>query len=224
LDKAGTIGDARKLMDFNNIDRLPIVDEDNRFIGMVLQIDLLRRFYMRPDTGGKRDLRSGIQTVMSFPVKGVMREIGKRIRVTDKISDALILMLSENLRGLVILNHEDKPAGLLLRRDILSLLAEEGREGFVINLSGAKLQDFENQKIISLVSDKMNKIYRMAPRIREVKIHLKEVHGSEESEGKYEVNLSIIGPRKPIQTEAVGFDPFLVIDDLLDNVERILKE
>lgn len=219
-----TISDVRKTMDFNNIDRVPIVDDDNRFLGMVLQIDLLRRFYITSDLGGKMDLRKGIEKVMSFPVKGVMRDIGNKIRLTDKISDALILMLSENLKGLIILNHEDRPAGLLLRRDILSLLAEEGKEGVVINISGAKLKDFENQKIISLVSEKISKIYKIDQKIREIKIYLKEVHGSEESEGKYEVNINIIGPRKPIQTSGVGFDPSLVIDDLLGNIERILKD
>lgn len=223
-DEDSSIGDVRKLMDFNKVDRVPVVDENKKFLGMVLQIDILRRFYIQSDTGGRKDLRKGIQRVMSFPVKGVMRQIGRRIRTTDKISDALILMLSENLRGLTILNHDDEPAGLLLRRDILTLLAEEGEEGVLINISGAKLEDFENQKIISLVSEKVNKIYRMEPRIREVKIHLKEVHGSEESEGKYEVDINIIGPRKPIQTESTGFDPTLVIDEMFDNIERILKD
>ena len=219
-----TISDVRKIMDFNKVDRVPIVDEDNKFLGIVLQIDLLRRFYITSDTGGKKDMKKGIEKVMSFPIKGIMRDIGNKIRLTDKISDALILMLSENLKGIVILNHEDRPAGLLLRRDILSLLSEEGKEGFVINLSGAKLKDFENQKIISLVSEKISKMYKMDQKIKEIKIHLKEVHGSEESEGKYEVNMHILGLHKAIQTSGVGFDPSLIIDDLLGNIERILKD
>jgi CBS domain-containing protein len=219
-----TIGDVRKIMEFNKIDRVPVVDENTRFLGMVLQIDLLRKFYMQQDTGGQMDLRGGFESIMSFPVKGMMRSIDKKIRLTDKISDALILMLSENLKGLIILNHEDRPAGVLLRRDILSLLSEEGKEGIVITISGAKLEDFENQKVMSLVSDKMGRIYKMDRRIREIKIYLKEVHGSEESKGKYEININLIGSKKPVQTQGIGFDPALVIDELLDNIERMLKE
>ncbi|MFJ5834126.1 CBS domain-containing protein [Streptomyces sp. NPDC093089] len=101
-----TVADAARLMVRRGVERLPVVDEEERLVGIVTRRDLLC-VYLRPDSEIRRRLREDVLTdAMSLPgyavdvhvLDGVVT-LGGRVR---RRSQALMLVgLAERVDGVV---------------------------------------------------------------------------------------------------------------------------
>jgi len=102
LDINSTAGDAVKIMNENKIGGIPVIESDNKLVGIITN----------------RDLR--FQKNMSVPVKDIMTK-DKLISAVDEISlDEAEEMLQEHkIEKLPIVNKDGKLTGLITYKDIL---------------------------------------------------------------------------------------------------------
>ncbi|MCX5230878.1 CBS domain-containing protein [Streptomyces sp. NBC_00233] len=101
-----TVADAARLMVRRGVERLPVVDEEERLVGIVTRRDLLC-VYLRPDSEIRRHIREDVLTdAMDLPadvvdvhvLDGVVK-LGGRVR---RRSQALMLVgLAESVDGVV---------------------------------------------------------------------------------------------------------------------------
>jgi CBS domain-containing protein len=214
-----TVGTAMKFMRSSGVDRLAVVEE-GVCIGMVLLIDILRKTHIEHKKGGVRDLGGEMKKTMAFPVLGIMRDIKNKVYPDTDLSSALSTMLDQNLRGVPVTNMENRPVGILLRKDILSRMITPSKKGLTVRVSGRG--DFDRDEVIATVESQLKKGHHYK-RLREIKVHVKQIHSSEGSEGKYEISMRFIGD-KPMQMERTGFIIGDVISDMMDDAERVMDE
>jgi acetoin utilization protein AcuB len=118
VDKEASIFDAQELMAQNTIRHLPIIDDENRMIGVVTD----------------RDIRSALPTnliqVLDDPshvkekldkmkIKDIMTRDPFAISPTDTIQDALLFIQEKRVGALPVVDEDGKLKGILSVRDLL---------------------------------------------------------------------------------------------------------
>ncbi|MEU6809946.1 CBS domain-containing protein [Streptomyces sp. NPDC046831] len=98
-----------RLLDHHHISGLPVVDRDDKVIGVVSGTDLVREQAARDGGGPDRPVTAG--DVMSTPAVTVHPEQG--------VPDAARLMERHGIERLPVVDEEDRLVGIATRRDLL---------------------------------------------------------------------------------------------------------
>ncbi|CAK7283526.1 CBS domain-containing protein [Streptomyces misionensis] len=100
--------DVARLLDRHGISGLPVIDRDDKVLGVVSASDLVReRAARRPDGPGETPVRE----VMSAPAVTVHPE--------QRVPDAARLMERRGVERLPVVDEEDRLIGIVTRRDLL---------------------------------------------------------------------------------------------------------
>ena len=106
------ISKTELLMLRKNINGLPVVDENNKVIGIITQRDIrLARFAMSLDSSKTR-------------VKNLMTPEPYTIKQNDTIKRVLEVMFNNNIERLPVVNNDNELIGLILEKIILYKLLE----------------------------------------------------------------------------------------------------
>ncbi|MFF4578504.1 CBS domain-containing protein [Streptomyces sp. NPDC001389] len=100
-----TAADAARLMTRRGIERLPVVDVEDRLVGIVTRRDLLRMF-LRPDTEIRRRVQEILEDVLDVPAGDVQVHVVDGIvtlegRLPDRSGLPVLLSLVERMDGVV---------------------------------------------------------------------------------------------------------------------------
>lgn len=171
-----SIGKALRVMQFYRIDRLPVVDEENKVEGMVLLIDILRVLSLR-----KFDrLKFKPEKLISTEVKGVLRKFHFKVREDTPVSQVIGHMLRERLKGTCVTNEKDEPVGIILRRDLLEKLRPSRK--LEVKFSGVEITPALMQPIAPVV----RKLHLLFPEWGKIEVHVKRI-----GRNKYQVKIPI---------------------------------
>ncbi len=101
----GTAADAARLMTRRGIERLPVVDEEDRLVGIITRRDLLRMF-LRPDSEIRRRVQEALRDVADVPAADVEVHVVDGIVTLDgtvarRSRLPVILSLVERIDGVV---------------------------------------------------------------------------------------------------------------------------
>ncbi|MEU2305881.1 CBS domain-containing protein [Streptomyces misionensis] len=100
--------DVARLLDRHGISGLPVIDRDDKVLGVVSASDLVReRAARHPDGPGETPVRE----VMSTPAVTVHPE--------QRVPDAARLMERRGVERLPVVDEEDRLIGIVTRRDLL---------------------------------------------------------------------------------------------------------
>jgi CBS domain-containing protein len=123
--------DVVRLLDRHRISGLPVVDEDDKVVGVISETDLIRRQAARSPDG--RALTA--QELMSTPAITVHPE--------QRIADAARVMERHGVERLPVVDEEDRLIGIATRRDLLRVFARtdatirrEVVDGIVVGVLG----------------------------------------------------------------------------------------
>jgi CBS domain-containing protein len=100
---------------------LPVVDDDQRLVGIVAEADVLRG---RLPTDPRLHLRRGDDVADDPPpllVRGVMTAGVRSVDAAADVADIARVFVDERLRSVPVLGH-DRLAGIVSRRDLLGAL------------------------------------------------------------------------------------------------------
>ena len=110
---------ASQLMKENNIRRLPVVDEDNKIVGIVSDRDLKEA---SPSKATTLDVHELYYLLSELKVKDIMTR--KVITITPKttVEKAAVIMLERKVTGLPVVNEQDAIIGILSQGDVFRVL------------------------------------------------------------------------------------------------------
>lgn len=120
--RATTVKEALRLLDTYEITSMPVVDGDDRIVGVVSEADLLRagvphdgRTHLAPLPDESLDLATTVAEVMNpHPVV---------VNGNTDLADAVELMTSTAVKSLPVVDHKHRPVGMISRRDVVHRLA-----------------------------------------------------------------------------------------------------
>ncbi len=98
-----TVGDALKMMHDNHIGGIPVVDENQKLVGIVTN----------------RDLR--FQTDMNLPISGVMTKDNIVTTTNPDLTEASQILLRHKIEKLPVVDADNKLVGLITYRDITKI-------------------------------------------------------------------------------------------------------
>lgn len=217
------ISEVRKLMTYNKVDRLPVVDKNGKFVGTVLSIDILRMFYIdKPHKIGKFYIRTNVDKIMDTGIDSLIRPSVK-IGLDSLVKDAIEVMIKNHIVGLSVVNSEGAPIGVIDRQMILKKIIELSEKGtYKINISGEGLNSIIVQELSSVIKNNLKILPRALKSVHEVKVYVKAVH-KDLGEGKIEMSLNVIKDGGNINIKRVGYDLMITLIDCLDTAGQLLK-
>ncbi|MFE2547381.1 CBS domain-containing protein [Streptomyces sp. NPDC059355] len=115
--------DVAKLLAQYDISGVPVLDEEDRVVGVVSQTDLLAHAGPGPDTSGQNGTEAEPPTagdVMSAPAVTVHAE--------GTAADAARLMTRRSIERLPVVDVEDRLIGIVTRRDLLRMFLRPDSE------------------------------------------------------------------------------------------------
>lgn len=106
ISKEEPLKAAARIFSERKIRALPVVDSNNRLVGLITSTDVSRA-YVEGDSAAK--------------VEKYMRPEVPLIREDDDVYDAINLMMSKNIGRLVVIDEKGDPVGIITRTDVLGL-------------------------------------------------------------------------------------------------------
>ncbi len=117
VDPDTRIFDAQELMQANDIRHLPVVDKDEKLIGIVTDRDIRSAL---PYSYFKKSLdEAEMQKIVGLRVKDIMSSKPISISPTYTIQDALIMIQESKVGALPVVDEAGKVTGIISVRDLL---------------------------------------------------------------------------------------------------------
>jgi acetoin utilization protein AcuB len=113
--------DALKLMQDNQLKRLPVVDKNGKLIGIVSERDLL---YASPSPATTLSVWELNYILSKIKVEELMTKKVVTTTPDTPIEDAASLMVEYGVGGLPVVDAENKPVGIITDRDIFTTFVE----------------------------------------------------------------------------------------------------
>ncbi len=116
-----TAKSALRLLHENVVTTLPVVDADGLLVGVVSDIDLVRRL-VSPDPRA-RAIRPAEPLPLPLHVRDVMTTPAVSVQAGADVAAVVEVMVGQGLRSLPVLDHRDLLVGVVTRRDLVRLLS-----------------------------------------------------------------------------------------------------
>lgn len=127
-----TYEDAAFLLNKNHLSGMPIVDTENRVVGVISEKDLFRALYplyedfvLEPHTYYDQEQRENeIESIRTQPIEGLMSRKVISVGPDDPVLRAGGLMLAHNIHRLPVVT-EGKLVGIVTREDIYGTILKK---------------------------------------------------------------------------------------------------
>ncbi len=226
LKESNTISQARRIMRFNKIQKVPIVDDKGLLIGVVKSIDILKTFYEAPKKGIREGDKAGNSTnPLMMPVSNVITTNLPEVHPEDSVEKTLKEILNKNLKGVPVIDKEGRVVGVFERWDVLDKLVERKfKEGVWLNFSGFLLPLETVNTIRNYLQPNIKKMKIFCPDLRNINIHIKKLHGATPKKWNYEVKVQLIkkSGRSEIITNKEAWYGYNLMFTLQDSFNKLI--
>jgi len=154
-----TVAKALSLMKKNGVDRVIVVDEKGKVIGILTGKDVIDRVIAPRKRARMGDFSGEKEQTLSIMVESVMSAPPICTKASDSVSEAIDLM-AENRISSIVVEREGIPEGILMKRDVLEffLKSQEKKELSVEFITQNIAPDeFEREEIIRDIERFMRK-------------------------------------------------------------------
>lgn len=121
----GTITQTIALMKQQKVAKLPVVNGEGVLVGIVSQFDL-KDVLHEPDVSGRMDRKGEKKAVGDLSVKDYMKSLVTTVNRIPTFTQAAQLMIQKNIGSLVIVDAQNRPNGIVTKRDLLQTIAQAG--------------------------------------------------------------------------------------------------
>ena len=230
LKEDETISRARRIMRFNNWDRLPVIDGEGKNLGLVLSLDIIETFFTQPKEKMSRADKSGNRdNPFAMPVKSIMRKNIPEISLNDDLSEAIEKLLDKKLKGAQVLDKNRKVVGAIFRINVLdSLIEKKVREGVWIKFSGLLLKTDTLEALKKYLGSEIRKLKTLMPDLETIKIHIKKLHGATEEKWNYEIDVMLVTASGNVETVTnqkahYGYNLRYTLQEALDRLCKLVE-
>jgi len=120
---SASLEEARRLMRGESVRQLPVVDEDDRLVGIVSDRDIREAMLPVGLLSGFSE-REMEKMLAGTPVGKVMTRKVVAATVNDSLEDAIVLLHDFRINALPVLDDKGKVAGIITRTDVLKAFIE----------------------------------------------------------------------------------------------------
>ncbi len=147
--------------------------------------------------------------------------------VDGSMMDVVGLMKEHEISGVVMVDVETRPAGIITKKDLLEALIKqaslEERKGIQIQLAGnyGDTDDFDMGHIrndVEGLSYKMEKMFEYGW----ITLHFKKIKDTRKDSRRYLIRMLLIAPKKVYAAHHEGFNVLEVMQVLMDKIERVI--
>lgn len=110
---------ASRLMKEHHINRLPVLNADNRLIGIVSDRDVKEA---SPSKATSLDMHEIYYLLSEIKVKDIMTREPLVVRVDDSVEEAALIMLEKHIGGLPVVDWSGSLVGIITDSDIFKVL------------------------------------------------------------------------------------------------------
>ena len=214
------IGKARVMMREKNISRLPVVDDNDKLVGEVTVLDLLKAIQPKERISWY-SMAAEKLTLMNIPVSTIMNTSPLTAEKNAKLAEIIDRMLKANKRGCIIIENSS-PLGVVTTRDIIELwLSSKKEEGVYVYYSGIEEEDEPFMDLVDrVVSATAQKIHSIYP-VQYMHIHVKRYKKSGEKK-LFSVRCRVMTDVGVFISRAHAWDLRNAIEKTMDKLEKII--
>lgn len=215
------ITQARNLMKRLTVRTLPVVDENERLVGVVGVKDIARIW--APKTKESTGELKGEKISLEVEVKSIMNLNPIFIEGEGKVKDAIKLMQKHEISN-VLITKEQKPIGIITSLDLIELLARmKERESLYVQITGLAEEDAEvYDDMYELIRKYMNKINKIEkPRI--FALHVAQYH-NKSLVIEYELRGRLSTQKQMFYAQSNDWDLMKALNEILEAFERMVTK
>lgn len=112
-----SIAEAQKVLQENKIRHLPVVDNEDKLVGIVSDRDM--RDAMPSSLLSREQYEKTLETIMHVPVKEIMTKDPVTVYVFHTMQDVLLVMRQHKVGALPVVDGDGQLQGILSTRDLL---------------------------------------------------------------------------------------------------------
>ena len=116
-----SLAKCQKLLKMHNIRRLPVVDEDNRVIGILSDRDVKSA---SPSKASSLEVHEMNYLLAEVKAKDIMNPNPITVKSEDSIADVARLMLDEKVGGFPVVDDENHRIGVITDQDIFNVFVD----------------------------------------------------------------------------------------------------
>ncbi|MER6283141.1 CBS domain-containing protein [Streptomyces sviceus] len=126
VDRDTPFKEVARLLGEHHISGLPVVDEDDRVLGVISETDLMLRQARSPAAPSalgrlRRGVRSTAAKSRARTAEGLMTAPAVTVRADATLPEAARLMAHRRVERLPVVDEEDRLVGIVTRRDLLEV-------------------------------------------------------------------------------------------------------
>ena len=223
-----SIARARWLMLKSGISRLPVVDDEDRLVGVISLRDIVERLYTI-----KLTRRKGFEWIRSeeeflaAPVKDFMSSPPIYVARNTSLYDVIRTLLEYKISGVPVTERE-KVVGVLSGLDIMKRYVEMHVEVRPIEAKIASTiaqDEVLKLQVEKLLNDYLSSLQRMV-NVIDLKVNLKEETKTEKTEGRrrYRVRIRLVTDEGTFVAEGIGWEVLTALRDALMILEKRVKK
>ncbi|MDK2955467.1 MAG: acetoin utilization protein AcuB [Desulfovibrionales bacterium] len=114
-----TMMKASKLMKEKNINRIPVVDEQGRLVGIISDRDIKEA---SPSKATTLDMHELYYLLAEIKLKDIMTKGVYTVKRTDTVEKAAVIMHSKNVGGLPVVDDDNRVVGIITDSDVFNVL------------------------------------------------------------------------------------------------------
>ncbi|MGC8496471.1 MAG: CBS domain-containing protein [Thermoplasmata archaeon] len=224
LNKEQSIFDALSFMDKWDELSAPVVDDDNKLVGMVHMPDITKIIWRGKERlqygtykGQKEKIEMKIKDIMCAPVK---------ISKNSTVKDVLNVLAQSKTDMCIIVDRENNPVGIITQKDILDQAYNgKNEKGVFVQITGLESSDPEPYNIVYEMIEKflnrINKYSKFKPQL--MTFHV-EIHKPEGEEVKYSVRAKLQTDKKTFFYTDYDWNMYKLFKNVLDRLERNIRK
>ncbi len=222
IQETDNISQARTLMKRLSMRTLPVLDDNERLVGVVGVKDIAKIW--TPKTKESRGELKGEKISLDVEVKSIMNPDPIFIEKEGRVKEVIRLMQEHDISS-VLITEDKKPIGIITPLDIIELLVRmKERESLYVQITGLEEEDAEvYDEMYELIHKYMSKINKI-DKTRIFALHVVQYHDKSFVK-EYELRARLSTEKQMFYAQSNGWDLMKALDDVLENLERrVTKE
>lgn len=140
VKKDATIADVAKMLIHDKIGGLPVVDDDNRVIGIISETDILKKEkYVEPPLAinllqgiilldDMKRLEKDLKNIAAYKVEDMMTTKIVKVNEEDSFDDVANIMIKKSINRVPVVDENEVIKGIICRYDIIRALYDDKSE------------------------------------------------------------------------------------------------
>ena len=135
LSKNEALGAAAAIMARHEIKRLPVVDQNQKIVGIVSRVDVLKQL-LSVET---RPVKSKIPTGSAQTIDEIMISEIPLVSEAAELTEIVNALIESGMRKVIVVDADQRPVGLISDSDVVSRIQPTRRRGVLDALAGGPM-------------------------------------------------------------------------------------